>query len=203
MVFGDYKLRGNTEAFLLPAVSLKILHFFKPKDPIDMAASNNNRYSQEFVFSEEDDYSLDESEIETNLIDETNKLLSATGIVAKKIMSVAELARVSSSIFVAIFESVYHTRIEEVLRNPVTRSDYEYNAQLVIERLSEQINSDLSHITGSLIVNGDMTALKNLVNIFTRILSFTRYVQRLLPPLLTAYRCACSHCSSQPRNPQH
>lgn len=133
------------------------------------------RYPQAFTFSEdEEDSDQDETELEVKLIEDMNKLLSATGIVAKKIMSLAELARVASSIFVAIFESVYHTRIDEVIRNPITRSDYEHNAQLVIDRLSEQINSELTHITGAMIVDGDVIALKNLVNIFMRIVSFTR-----------------------------
>lgn len=136
-----------------------------------------NRQLQDFSFdsdSEPDDEHANETDVERKLIENTNKLLSATGIVAKKIMSLAELARVASSIFVAIFESVYHTRIEGIIRSPVTKEDYEHNAQLVIDRLSEQINSELTHITGEQIVNGDTIALRNLVNIFMRILTVTR-----------------------------
>jgi hypothetical protein len=112
---------------------------------------------------------------ESRLIEDTNKLLASTNIVAKKIRSLAELERVASSIFVALFEHVYHTRIDEIIRDPKSQRDYEYNAQLVVDRLSEQINYSLSHITGRLIVDGDLTALKNLVDIFMRILTFTRH----------------------------
>ena len=41
--------------------------------------------------------------------------------------------------------------------------------------LSERIQMDLQHISGDLIVRGDMDALSNLVHIFVRIVSMTRY----------------------------
>ncbi|RYH25255.1 hypothetical protein EON65_15810 [archaeon] len=118
----------------------------------------------------EDDYK-DESKLARKLISDMNKLLAATGIAAKRIRALSELARVASSIFVALFEHVYHTRIDEVIREPKTREDYEFNAQLVVDRLGEQINYDLSYITGAQIVDSDVTALANLVDIFTRLLA--------------------------------
>jgi hypothetical protein len=109
------------------------------------------------------------------LISNTNKLLSAVGIGAKKISTMEELVRVAPSMFVAIFEALYHMRIDGVARNPKTREDYIGNAQQVIDNLSDQINIDLTHISGELIVSGDFDALSNLVHIFIRIVSLARY----------------------------
>jgi hypothetical protein len=108
------------------------------------------------------------------LLTNTNKLLSAVGISAKKIISTEELSRVASSLFVAVFESLFHQKIQGVIRNPQTKDDYERNAQLVIDSLSEQIQLDLKHITGRSIVCGDVRVLSNLVHILVRIVSLTR-----------------------------
>lgn len=108
-----------------------------------------------------------------DLLANTNKLLAAVGISAKTILSLEELTRVASSMFVAVFEALFHLRIEDVIRNPVTKEDYEKNAQLVVDYLSEQIQMDLKHITGKSIVSGDVKALSNLVHILARIVSIT------------------------------
>jgi hypothetical protein len=108
------------------------------------------------------------------LLSNTNKLLSAVGISAKTILSTEELTRVASSMFVAVFESLFRIKIEGVVRNPQLKIDYETNAQLVVDSLSDQIQMDLKHITGQSIVNGDIRALSNLVHILVRIVSITR-----------------------------
>ncbi|KAJ1421709.1 hypothetical protein B484DRAFT_481104 [Ochromonadaceae sp. CCMP2298] len=107
------------------------------------------------------------------LLANTNKLLSAVGISAKKIISTDELSRVASSLFVAVFESLFHQKIEGVIRNPQTKDEYERNAQLVVDSLSDQIQLDLKHITGGSIVSGDVRVLSNLVHILVRIVSLT------------------------------
>jgi len=113
-----------------------------------------------------------EDEDETSrLIANTNKLLVDVGIAAKKIKSKQELARLAPSVFVAVFEALYHARIDGIIRKPTSNEDYEHNAQLVIDNLSDQINIDLTHISGKAIVNGDFRALSNLVHIFMRIVS--------------------------------
>lgn len=108
------------------------------------------------------------------LLANTNRLLSAVGISAKRIESTEELSRVASSLFVAVYESLFHQKISGVVRNPRSRSDYERNAQLVIDSLSDQIQLDLKHITGQSIVSGDLRVLSNLVHILVRIVSLTR-----------------------------
>lgn len=107
------------------------------------------------------------------LLSNTNKLLFAVGISAKKIVSTEELSRVASSMIVAIFESLFHQRIDGIIRNPTSIHHYERNAQLVIDSLSDQIQLDLQHITGKSIVKGDLRVLSNLVHILVRIVSLT------------------------------
>lgn len=109
------------------------------------------------------------------LLANTNKLLSAVGISAKKISTTDELSRVASSLIVAVFESLFHQRVDGVIRNPRSKEDYERNAQLIIDSLSDQIQLDLKHITGRSIVSGDLRVLSNLVHILVRIVSLTRY----------------------------
>jgi hypothetical protein len=109
----------------------------------------------------------------TTVLANTNSLLSIVGISAKKVTSIGELTRVASSMFVAVFESLFHVRLEGIIRNPQTKEEYAHNAQRVIDSLSERIQMDLQHITGDLIVRGDIGALSNLVHIFIRIVSMT------------------------------
>lgn len=115
-----------------------------------------------------------ESDAASTLIANTNKLLQTVGIGGKEILTMKELIRVAPSMFVAVFESFFHTRIEGIIRNPISTEDYEINAQLVINSLSDQINIDLTHITGKSIVSGDPQDLSNLIHIFMRIISLTR-----------------------------
>jgi hypothetical protein len=114
------------------------------------------------------------------LLATTNRLLTAVGISSKQIRSTEELSRVASSLFVAVFESLFQQKIEGVIRNPQSKDDYIVNAQLVIDSLSDQIQLDLKHITGRSIVSGDVRVLSNLVHILARIVSLTRYPLKFL-----------------------
>jgi hypothetical protein len=95
-----------------------------------------------------------------------NNLLAAVGITTKKITSIQELTRVASSMFVAVFEALFHVRLTGIVRQPTTKEDYEFNVQRVIDGLGAQINMNLQHIPGRAIVQGDIRALSNLVHIF-------------------------------------
>ena len=108
------------------------------------------------------------------LLDETNELLARVGISAKKISSLGELSRVSSSMFVAVYESLFRTRLDDIIRNPQTREEYTFNVQQVINELSEQIQIDLKHISGQDIADGDIRSISNLLHIFARIFNVTR-----------------------------
>lgn len=64
------------------------------------------------------------------LLHATNTLLASVGITAKQIMSYDELFRVSSSMFVAIFETIFKCRIEGINRDPQSPEDYERYASI-------------------------------------------------------------------------
>lgn len=111
------------------------------------------------------------------LLANANKLLTAVGITTKKLQSIEELCRVASSMFVAIYESMYTTRIEGIIRNPELKEDYEKNAQLVVDILEKRIEIQMGHITGKSIVNGNIQILSDLVDIFVRILMLASHSQ--------------------------
>lgn len=106
------------------------------------------------------------------LLHDTNNLLLAVGIPTKRISTVSELSRVASSMFVAVYESIFHVRLDNIIRTPTTKEDYSHNAQCVINGLSLKIKMNLEHISGHAIVHGDVRALTDLVNIFVRYVSF-------------------------------
>lgn len=116
------------------------------------------------------------------LLVDTNNLLSAVGISAKRIASINELSRVASSMFVAVFESLFHVRLEGIIRSPQTKEQYVENAQRVIDGLSQQIQTDLKHITGKSIVQGDIKSLSHLISIFVQIVTITSQESRNISP---------------------
>lgn len=120
-----------------------------------------------------DNVDVEEHQHLSMLLQNTNNLLKHVGISAKKISSVAELSRVASSMFVAVYESLFHVRLDGIIRSPQTKDEYAENAQRVIDGLSQQIHLNLQHITGKGIVGGDIRALSNLVHIFVRLVSVT------------------------------
>jgi hypothetical protein len=139
----------------------------------DSFSSHPTQPTHSSNISNSSDDILHEEEETAQLIDNTNKLLADIGIAKRKIQSKEELIRVAPSLVVAVFEALYHVRIDGIIRNPLSQKDYESNAQYVIDSLSEQINIDLTHITGKAIVEGDLQALANLVFIFKRIVALT------------------------------
>ena len=120
------------------------------------------------------------------LLHNTNQMLSLIGINrhGKKIMSIEELQRVASSMFVAIYESLFQERIDGIIRNPQAIEDYEENAQMIVDRVGDRIHMGLQHITGAAITEGDLMAILNLINIFTRIANITsrKEIDSVQPP---------------------
>jgi hypothetical protein len=114
----------------------------------------------------------DDDEDNAALLHDTNNLLFAVGIPTKKISTISELSRVASSMFVAVYESIFHVRLDNIIRTPENKEDYSRNAQCVINGLSLKIKMNLEHISGYAIVHGDVRALTDLVNIFVRYVSF-------------------------------
>ena len=70
----------------------------------------------------------------STVLSNTNNLLSIVGISTKKVTSMGELTRVASSMFVAVFESLFHVRLEGIIRSPQNGEEYAHNAQRVIDR---------------------------------------------------------------------
>jgi hypothetical protein len=140
-------------------------------------SNNKSRYFTEL--SPESGNQFHEDVYEQLLYD-TNELLIRVGISAKKISSVGELSRVASSMFVAVYESLFRTRLDEIIRNPQTKEEYTNNVQRVISELSDQIQIDLKHIQGKDIADGDIRAIYNLLHIFARLHTVTRSVKVFL-----------------------
>ena len=59
-----------------------------------------------------------------------------------------ELKRLACSMFVYLFESLFHS-IDEIERRPRFKAEYAYNADLVIEAMERIVGADLSHISGA------------------------------------------------------
>lgn len=109
----------------------------------------------------------------SRLLTNTNHLLQAAGLTKMKIVEIGELKRVASSMFVAVYESLFRERVDGIIREPKTKEDYVSNVQRVIDALGVHIQMDLEHIRGSSIVEGDPKTLSNLVHIFIRIIAIT------------------------------
>ena len=105
-----------------------------------------------------------------DVLERTNKLISAVGLQAKPIAAVAELKQCATSMFVAIFEAMFRVRVRGIVRVPKYTKDYKENAQLIINALTTAFRVDISHLNGSLICEGDITAISELVNIFSDII---------------------------------
>ena len=72
--------------------------------------------------------------------------------------------------FVAIFEAMFRVRVRGIVRVPKYTKDYKENAQLIDNALTTAFRVDISHLNGSLICEGDITAISELVNIFSDII---------------------------------
>jgi hypothetical protein len=117
----------------------------------------------------------EEEEVDTSiLLIQTNRLLSAVGILDKKIDSIDELQKVASSMFISIVESLFNFRIDGIERTPKIIADYESNAQLLIDSLSKIIKINLKHIHGKSIAEGDINTISNLIHLLVRIVNMKK-----------------------------
>ena len=70
--------------------------------------------------------------------------------------------------FVAMYEKMFATKVDGIIRLPATSFDYEKNANLVIALLSKTVlQADFSKLTGEKVVGGDIVAVRSLVCIFS------------------------------------
>jgi hypothetical protein len=105
------------------------------------------------------------------LVEAANELLAALSISNKPIHNVGELQANASSMFVAIFEKVFACRIRSIRRRrPLSRHDYEYNANLVINALRSKVRDvrALDGITGKTLCDeqSSSASIGQLVDVF-------------------------------------
>jgi hypothetical protein len=109
-----------------------------------------------------------------NIVSSTNRLLSLCGITeTPPFTSVTDLQENASSMFVAVFEAIFSTRIEKIIRKPTSIEDYAFNAQRVIDSLRSVLPSKVVlpvSITGETISGGDVPSLIFLVSLLTDVL---------------------------------
>eukprot|EP01084_Bolivina_argentea_P029409 54616_1 len=116
------------------------------------------------------------------LLRHTNELLSRVNIIQgrgkhlKNIHKIDVLKKSASSMFVAIFEALFHVQLVDIARSPNSLKDYIANAEAVVDALSLVFDMSLSHIKGKDIATGNITAIRNLVDILTGI-SHVKYSQ--------------------------
>ena len=80
------------------------------------------------------------------VVERANALLPRVGQEGFK--DVEELKRLACSMFVYLFESLFHT-LEGIERRPRFKAEYAFNADQVIQALSDIVGADLSYISGS------------------------------------------------------
>ncbi|XP_005106126.1 centrosomal protein of 95 kDa [Aplysia californica] len=98
-----------------------------------------------------------------------NHLLSEFNIPTK----ILKLEDISAALFVVLYESLFSDKLPGIIRQPLSREDEIHNCQIVIDVLSTDVVRDsLSHIRAVDIVAGDITAISNLLDIFSYLLEY-------------------------------
>ncbi|CAG5120776.1 unnamed protein product, partial [Candidula unifasciata] len=114
-------------------------------------------------------FDLPERPTSDDAINLANHLLKQFRIPTK----ITKAEDISSSLFVVLYECLFSDRLPDVIRHPVSKDDEIHNCQIVIDVLSSDVIHDsLSHIRGVDIVAGDLTAIFNLLDIFSHLLEY-------------------------------
>ena len=104
------------------------------------------------------------------LLEGVNRLLHQIGLGDHPFTSTQEIADNASSLIVAVFESLFATRIAGIVRRPKHAGDYIHNAQLAIDTLRALLPPACllipSDITGDAIAEGDIASIAFLVALF-------------------------------------
>ncbi|XP_071814206.1 uncharacterized protein [Apostichopus japonicus] len=86
---------------------------------------------------------------------------------------VSDLAEVTASVFVTVYELILGDRLEGVIKDVVTREDEINNIQRLIDSLANDfLHCDLSHITGVAVADGRVTSIQYLLEIFLALEAF-------------------------------
>ena len=112
------------------------------------------------------------------LLNAANSLILSCGLSPEPLRNAADLQSSASSLFVALFESLFDVRLPGILRSPNGLDDLEYNAGVVLEALRSTLPPKVAipaDITGHAVASGDLPSIAFLVRIFTDL-------ARILPP---------------------
>ncbi|GBG29727.1 Centrosomal protein of 95 kDa [Hondaea fermentalgiana] len=101
-----------------------------------------------------------------HIVQRTNDLFVKLNITTRPIQAFEELQKSASSMFVAIFETLFNVRLKNVIRKPRVVTDYITNANLVMTALSESLPIDLSFLSGEDIYRGDPVQIHHMLSIF-------------------------------------
>mmetsp|Transcript_15839 Transcript_15839/g.30617 ORF Transcript_15839/g.30617 Transcript_15839/m.30617 type:complete len:717 (-) Transcript_15839:127-2277(-) len=101
-----------------------------------------------------------------SIVRRTNDLFVKLNITTRPIQAFEELQKSASSMFVAIFETLFNVRLKNVIRKPRVVTDYITNAELVMAALSESLPIDLSFLSGEDIYRGDPMQIHHMLSIF-------------------------------------
>eukprot|EP00891_Asterochloris_glomerata_P008315 jgi/Astpho2/8315/Aster-x1511 len=76
------------------------------------------------------------------------------------------LACSSTSVLVACTEALLGQKLDGIIRRPITAADRASNIEVIVETLASQVlHTELTHISGQRVVQGDLTDISNLVEI--------------------------------------
>eukprot|EP00514_Thraustochytrium_sp_LLF1b_P013584 CAMPEP_0184542980 /NCGR_PEP_ID=MMETSP0199_2-20130426/2584_1 /TAXON_ID=1112570 /ORGANISM="Thraustochytrium sp., Strain LLF1b" /LENGTH=602 /DNA_ID=CAMNT_0026936945 /DNA_START=109 /DNA_END=1917 /DNA_ORIENTATION=- len=101
-----------------------------------------------------------------SIVRRTNELFVRLNITTRPIQAFEELQKSASSMFVAIFETLFNVRLKDVIRKPRVVTDYITNAELVMTALSKALPIDLSALSGERIYRGDPVQINEMLSIF-------------------------------------
>uniref|UniRef100_A0A7S2WBU4 DUF5745 domain-containing protein n=1 Tax=Mucochytrium quahogii TaxID=96639 RepID=A0A7S2WBU4_9STRA len=100
------------------------------------------------------------------IVRRTNELFVKLNITTRPIQAFEELQKSASSMFVAIFETLFNVRLKNVIRKPRVVTDYITNAELVMTALSESLPVDLSYLSSEAIYRGEPKHIHHMLSIF-------------------------------------
>ncbi|XP_072042871.1 uncharacterized protein [Amphiura filiformis] len=84
---------------------------------------------------------------------------------------IQDISQCTGAVLVALYEGILGARLRGSIANPITREDEIHNMQLVIDSLQHDVlRSDLSHITGEAIVDGNLVIIRYLIEILAGLL---------------------------------
>jgi len=107
-----------------------------------------------------------DASLHEDIVRRTNELFVKLNITTRPIQAFEELQKSASSMFVAIFETLFNVRLKNVIRKPRVVTDYITNAELVMTALSESLPLDLSFLSGEAIYRGDPHQIDQMLKIF-------------------------------------